>query len=93
MILTIYFDGKEAVVDNPSETLIKSVANAMNLTDDIISKSQNRTLGKVNINTKTNCSSILVSPSRVTGNTFDLWIRATSIAAVRLASPTSQEGE
>ncbi|NIQ88669.1 MAG: hypothetical protein GWN93_06140 [Deltaproteobacteria bacterium] len=84
MVLTIYFDGKEVVVSEPSERLIRMATSPSKSQSHLnLSAGDDQDAGQ-------NCDSILVSPSRVTGKTIDMWIKRDTISAVRLAESTSR---
>ena len=74
--MTISFDGKEAIVSNPSDRLRR----------DIDSVGVQRW---VYLETDNNCSSIVVTPSRHAGKIVSMKILRDSITAVRFAVPTS----
>lgn len=74
--LTISFDGKEAVIKNPSDTLLGEAMGT-------ISRDH------LYINTAINCEEILVFPSRHSGTITEMYIHTHSISAVRFSFPTS----
>ena len=84
MVLTIYFDGKEAVIYGPSQGLIDQVMSTQSVQSHISITSGHDT------NQGHNCKKILVFPARRVGDIINLLIQRTSISAVQLAEATSQ---
>jgi hypothetical protein len=82
MNMVIYFDGKEAVIENPNSALEHAV-------EGVLYGTSRRTT--LTVEAGVNCHSILVRQSTFVGMTLKLMVRTSSITAARYAVPTSQE--
>ena len=79
MNMVIYFDGKEAIIKDPTSELYTAMASPLPCTTRTV------------ITRGHNCTGIFVYPSQYVGSTAKLILMNKSITAVRFAVPISQE--